>query len=151
MNKYPQEIGEGKGQHTCVWAISLATGMSSVLAYSNKSIFKRLATSFAAFRQISANDQKVWLNFEFEEMSFCQIEVKFVGQIIGSGKRRPDPAKVAAVKDMKAPETKKQVRQVMGLFSYFRDFIPNFAELSKPLTDLTGKRVPNHMPWMMEK
>ena len=35
--------------------------------------------------------------------------------------------------DMKAPETKKQVRQVMGMFSYFRDFIPNFAELAKPL------------------
>jgi len=46
---------------------------------------------------------------------------------------------VAAVKDMKAPETKNQVRQVMGLFSYFRDFMLNFAELTKPLTELTGK------------
>jgi len=54
-------------------------------------------------------------------------EVKFVGHIIGSGQRRADPNKVSAVKGMKTPETKKQIRQILGFFSYFRDYIANFA------------------------
>ena len=48
---------------------------------------------------------------------------------------------------MKVPGTKKQVRRIIGFFSYFRDYIPNFAEIAKPLTDLTGKRVSNKIPW----
>jgi len=36
---------------------------------------------------------------------------------------------------------------VLGFFSYFRDYIPNLSAVAKPLTDLTGKRVPNRIPW----
>jgi hypothetical protein len=48
---------------------------------------------------------------------------------------------------MKEPVTKKQLRQVLGLFSWFREYIPNFAEHAKPLTDLTSNRVPSKIPW----
>jgi len=73
--------------------------------------------------------------------------VKYLGHIIGSGIRKPDDEKVATVKDMQVPETKKQVRRLIGFFSYIRDYIPNFAEIVQPLTDLTGKQVPNRVPW----
>ena len=66
---------------------------------------------------------------------------------MGSGQRRADPDKVAAVKDMKVPETKTQVRHILGFFSWFRDYIPVFALHAKALTDLTGKRVPVKVPW----
>jgi len=48
---------------------------------------------------------------------------------------------------MKITETKKQVRQILGFFSYFRDYIPRCSELAKPPTDLTGKRIPTRIPW----
>ena len=34
-------------------------------------------------------------------------------------------------------------------FLVFRDYIPNFSAIAKPLTDLTGKRrpMPNRIPW----
>ena len=35
----------------------------------------------------------------------------------------------------------------MGFFSWFRECIPDFATYTKPLTDLTTKRVPNKIPW----
>ena len=60
---------------------------------------------------------------------------------------RPIPEKVEVVQKMKVPETKTQVRQVLGFFSYFRDYIRNFAMISKPITDLTAKRIPNRVPW----
>jgi hypothetical protein len=58
-----------------------------------------------------------------------------------------DLVKVEAVMKLKIPENKKQVRQVMGLFSHFRDYIPSFSEIAKPITDLTCKRVPSRIPW----
>jgi hypothetical protein len=54
---------------------------------------------------------------------------------------------VAAVQNLREPETKRQVRQIMGFFSYFRENIPNFAAIAKPLTDLTAKAVPSKVPW----
>jgi len=58
---------------------------------------------------------------------------------------------MATVKDMQVPETKKQVRMLMGFFSYFLDYIPNFAEIAQPLTYLTEKRVPNKVPYGKEE
>ena len=78
-----------------------------------------------------------------KNVEFAQSQVKYIGHIIGSGIRRPDDEKVATVKDVQIPETKKQVRRLIGFFSYFRDYIPGFAEIALPLTELTGKRVPN--------
>ena len=35
----------------------------------------------------------------------------------------------------------------MGLFGYFRDYIANYAQIAKPLTDMTLKGVPQIIPW----
>jgi len=48
---------------------------------------------------------------------------------------------------LRAAETKKQLRQTLGFFLFFRDYIPHFVEIARPLTDLTAKRVPNRIPW----
>ena len=58
-----------------------------------------------------------------KKCKFAQSHVKYVGHIIGCGERKPDPDQVATVKDMKVPETKWQVRRLIGFFSYFRDLI----------------------------
>ena len=67
--------------------------------------------------------------------------IKFCGEIIGSGIRKPDPEKVAAIKEMNEPETKRQLRGILGFFSYVRKYIEAFAEKAKVLTDLTAKRL----------
>jgi len=58
-----------------------------------------------------------------------------------------DPDKIKAVMQIKQPETKKEVRQILGLFGWFRQYLPNYAEVAFPLTELTAKRVPNRVPW----
>ena len=30
---------------------------------------------------------------------------------------------------------------------YYRDYIPRFAQIAKPLTDLTGKQAPGAVTW----
>ena len=78
-----------------------------------------------------------------KKCTFAQPEVKFVGHIIGSGQRRADSEKIKTMLDMAAPTDKKQVRQVLGFFSYFRDYIPNFSHIAEPLTALTLKGKPD--------
>jgi len=68
--------------------------------------------------------------------------------IVGSGTWRADADKVATIDAIRVPVTKKkQLRQVIGFFSYFRDSIPNFAALAKPLTDLTKNCKSNKVCW----
>ncbi len=45
------------------------------------------------------------------------------------------------------PKTKKEVRQFLGLAGYYRRFVPDYSELTSPLTDLTKKEVPDTVPW----
>lgn len=87
------------------------------------------------------------LTLKLKKCKFGLPEVKFCGLLVGSGSRRADPEKITAIKQLVMPVTKKQVRQVLGFFSYFRESIPKFAELAKPLTDLTVKTVSNKVPW----
>jgi hypothetical protein len=47
--------------------------------------------------------------------------------------------KIQAVKGWPRPQHKTDVRAFLGTTSYYRKFIPNYAEISKPLTALTGK------------
>jgi hypothetical protein len=87
------------------------------------------------------------ITLNFKKSQFARSEIKFVGHIVGSGRRRADSDKVATIRDLRVPETKRQVRQILGLFGHFREYIRDFAKYAKPLTDLTSKRIPDHIPW----
>jgi len=66
---------------------------------------------------------------------------------VGSGTRRTDPSKTAAIGEVRDPHRKTELRRILGLFGYFREYVPNFAEKAKPLTDLTSKGVSKRLPW----
>jgi len=79
------------------------------------------------------------LNLNLKKCKWAQSQVKFCGQVIGSGKMFADAEKIKVIKEMNAPKTKTELRQILGVFSYFREYIENFAGVAKPLTDLTAK------------
>lgn len=71
----------------------------------------------------------------------------FLGHVIGKGVLQPQEDKVQKIQDAKRPETKKELRSFLGLAGYYRRFIPNFAAVAAPLTDLTKASEPNHISW----
>ena len=91
--------------------------------------------------------RKSGLTLSLKKCSFAQSEVRFVGHIIGSGRHRPVEMKLATVSDLNRPVTKKDVRRMVGFFSYFLNYIPHLAELSVPLTNLLAKGKPNMIEW----
>ena len=66
---------------------------------------------------------------------------------MGSGMHGPDPEKVKAVNEILTPKTKSDLRKILGFFSYFRSYIPNYAHIAQPLTELTTNRYNAVLPW----
>lgn len=50
-----------------------------------------------------------------------------------------DPKNNSAVKDWPTPAKVKEVRAFLGLCSYYRRFVMDFAKIARPLLDLTKK------------
>ena len=95
--------------------------------------------------------RRVGMTLNLAKCEFAKPEVKFVGHFVGSGKRRPDPQRLEGFAEMERPRTKKELRKLLGAFGYYREYIPHFAHIAKPLTDLTGKHSPNVLPWENEQ
>src|SRR6218665_2714525 len=87
------------------------------------------------------------LTLNLKKCIFAKPKVKFIGHIVGSGTIERNPDRTESLLKMKIPETKKQVKQILGLFSYYRQFVNKFAHIAKPLSDLTKKILPDKVTW----
>lgn len=86
--------------------------------------------------------QAAGLQCDIGKSEFEQSSVKYLGFIIKAGEGLcVDPKKVEAIRAWEAPKTVKDVRSFLGFANFYRAFIPHFADLSAPLTRLTGKDV----------
>ncbi|XP_073412006.1 uncharacterized protein [Dendrobates tinctorius] len=79
-----------------------------------------------------------------------KAEVQYLGHWVGSGKQRPEPAKIEAIAKWPVPCTKTQVMAFLGTVGYYRKFVPNYSSVAKPLTDLTRKNQPRQVTWTSE-
>ena len=68
----------------------------------------------------------------------------------GPAEVRPQVDKVEAILKSPRPFTKTQVRLFLGLVGWYRRFIPQFATLATPLTNLTCKLARNPADWSEE-
>ena len=78
------------------------------------------------------------------EIGFHKLE--FLGHVVGEGMIRPEENKVKKIMEIPTPKTKKQVRSLLGLTGFYRRYIPDYATLSAPLTDLTKGHLPSRKP-----
>ena len=108
--------------------------IDDILVYS-KTWKEHLALLREVFRRMKENN----LQAKIGKCSFAQKETKYLGYIISKDMKRPDPAKVKAIKEMRPPNDKSEVRSVLGLAGFYRDFIKNFSGITKPLNDLLAK------------
>ena len=72
---------------------------------------------------------------------FLRQSLEYLGHIITPSGLKPNPKQLEAVQEFPVPTCVTQVRQFLGLTSYYRRFIKGFAEVASPLHSLTKKNV----------
>lgn len=70
------------------------------------------------------------------KLQFAKETVHFLGHGISGEGKTISPKRVSAIVSLPKPHTKKQMMSFLGMCSYCRPFIPNYAEMERPLSDL---------------
>ncbi|GFO41266.1 Zinc finger protein [Plakobranchus ocellatus] len=73
--------------------------------------------------------------------------VDFLGHSLVRGATGLQDENVEKVRNAPSPKRKREVRAFLGLVGYYKEFVPNFAAVSAPLSDLVRKGQPNVVNW----
>lgn len=57
----------------------------------------------------------------------------YLGHLVSASVCQPEEAKVAAIQALQAPNTVKRLQAHLGLFNYYRCYVPDFAQIAQPL------------------
>lgn len=90
-------------------------------------------------REVFEKLRKFRLRANREKCRFGCSKIKYLGHLIVPEGIETDPEKISAITDRTEPKNLKQLISFLQTASWYRRFIENFAEIAKPLTNLTKK------------
>ncbi|GJP80631.1 hypothetical protein CLOP_g10832 [Closterium sp. NIES-67] len=79
---------------------------------------------------------------KLSKSEFALEKVQFLGHLVSAQGVHVDPKKVEAVRTWKTPENVKELQQFLGFANYYNRFVPQYAKLAAPLTNLLKKNTP---------
>ena len=71
---------------------------------------------------------------------FSKNQIKFLGHIVNQSGVQADPAKTLAVLELPPPSNVKEMRRFVGMVHQLSKFIPNCADVIRPLTELLSSK-----------
>lgn len=113
----------------------------SVLAYLydiiilSESVEKHLEDLNVVFQRL----RQFKLHVKRSKCHFIAKQVRYLGHLISVEGIATDPEKTAVIGNWRRPKNQKEVTSFIQTCSWYRRFIPQFAAVSKPLTELLKK------------
>lgn len=87
------------------------------------------------FKRLRESNFKI----QMDKSEFLKLETEFLGHVICKDGVKPNPNKIIAIQGYPVPKTPTEIKRFLGLLGYYRKFIPDFARLTKPLTQCLKK------------
>ncbi|GJP34181.1 hypothetical protein CLOM_g18636 [Closterium sp. NIES-68] len=79
---------------------------------------------------------------KLSKSDFALKKVQFFGHIVSAQGVHIDPKKIESVRTRKTPENMKELQQFLGFANYYNRFMPQYAKIATPLTNLLKKNTP---------
>ncbi|MCG8047960.1 MAG: reverse transcriptase domain-containing protein, partial [Candidatus Thiodiazotropha endolucinida] len=112
--------------------VSLLIYLDDIIVYS-----KTFEEHLENLREVFQRLQEANLKLNPKKCCLFRTEVSFLGHKVSASGIATDPEKVQTIRDWPRPRNVKEVRQFIGLASYYRKFLFQFAQTCKPLHKLT--------------
>ena len=85
--------------------------------------------------------KKAGLKLKLKKCKFLQKKVTYLGHTLSEEGIQVNEEKIVAIKDYPRPKDKKAVKSFLGLASFYRSFVKDFAKIAAPLTSLMKENV----------
>lgn len=90
-------------------------------------------------RMVFARLHDYGFHINFDKMQFFQRKVKILGHVVSGESISPCEDKIQALLSYKIPKSREDIQRCLGSFNFYRNFLPNMAEVAQPLTELLKK------------
>ncbi|CAI7876750.1 unnamed protein product [Closterium sp. NIES-53] len=98
--------------------------------------------SLTTLRKYKRSLRKNKFYVKLSKSDFALKKVQFLGHMVSAEGVHVDPWKIEAVKKWKVLENMKELQQFLGFTNYYNRFVPQYAKIAAPLTDLLKKDTP---------
>uniref|UniRef100_A0A0W0EWC3 Reverse transcriptase RNase H-like domain-containing protein n=1 Tax=Moniliophthora roreri TaxID=221103 RepID=A0A0W0EWC3_MONRR len=133
-NRYPLPLAAFKTPRGLFEPMVMFFGLTNSPA-TFQAFMNNILKDFINEEQLREND----LYLKLEKCEFKVAKTLFLGMVITPGHILMDEMKLAGIKDWEAPKTVKGVRSFLGFANFYCKFIGKYAELARPLHELTKK------------